>query len=167
MQIRLKKIGPIFKKRLKNPLNPWCVAAIIGLLGTWIAGTKIEHTGTGIMSQALNVAITPMTGIITLLWGATLFWWYKDITTRAKAYTLASRNKSDFLTLDDWGVTWGIEDVTSTKVAWAAIGFYRLGKSQLELGLPSQSIEIPIDEIEGASIDELKSLLQMRGIKKV
>ena len=137
MEIKLKPISPTFKKRVKPGINPWFCAALVGLLGSWISGTTIEHNGKGIMSQQLSVAITPIAGIITILWGCIAFWWYRNMTARTKTYTLASRGKSDYLTIDDFGVTCGVEDVASTKVAWAAIGFYRLSKSDLVLGLPS------------------------------
>lgn len=168
MEIKLRSNEPIFKHRLKTGINFWCAAAITGLLGTWLAGTTIEHGGDGIMDEQLSVAITPLTGIVTLVWAGFVFWWYRERTARTKAYRLAAQAKQDILVLDDFGVTWGVADVTTTKIAWEAIGFYRIDRSKcLELGLPAGKIEVPIDELDGADTSQLESLLQSKGVRRL
>lgn len=162
MEIRLKPGKPHYKKRLKGPIKPWFVAAIIGLVGTWLSGTTIEHRGDGLMSQHVSVAVSPMTIIVTFLWGAVAFWWYKERKILAGAYARASEGNPDFLTMDDCGVTWGVQNVATTKIAWTAIGYYRLKKGMLELGLPGQRIEVQVGELEGVGIDDLEPLLQKK-----
>lgn len=167
MEIKLKPVRPTYKRRLKSGTNPWCIAAIVGLLGTWFSGTRIDIEGAGIMDHQVTVAVTPATGIITFVWGVIVFWWYKQVTARTKAYRLASRGKQDYLMIDDFGITWGVVDVAHTKIAWAAVAFYRLDKSKnLELGLPAESVEVSVDELEGAEADEIEALLQSKGVKK-
>ncbi len=162
MEIRLRPGTPYYRRRLRGQIDIWFVAAIIGLVGTWLSGTSIEHRDGGIMSHQLSVAVTPMTGIVTFLWGVVAFWWYKERAVLARAYTRASQGNPDFLTMDDFGVTWGVQDVATTKIAWQAVGYYRLQKGVLELGLPAQRLKFPVSELEGAGINDLEQLLQKK-----
>lgn len=162
MEIRLRPGTPYYRRRVRGQIDIWFVAAIIGLIGTWASGTTIEHREGGIVSHHLSVAVTPMTGIVTFLWGAVAFWWYKERTVLARAYTRASQGNPDFLTLNDFGVTWGVQNVATTNVAWTAVGYYRLKKGILELGLPAQRLEVRVSELEGAGISDLESLLQKK-----
>jgi hypothetical protein len=162
MEIRLKPGSPHFKRHLRGRIDLWFVAAIIGLIGTWLSGTTIEHPNDGWMSHNLSVAVTPISIIVTLLWVAIAVWWYQERTVRTAAYVRASRGNPDFLTLDDFGVTWGVQDVATTKVAWTAVGYYRLTKETLELGLPAYSLEVQVGELEGAGINDLEPLLQKK-----
>ena len=64
--------------------------------------------------------------------------------------------------MDDFGVTWGVQNVASTTVAWSAVGYYRVKNGVLELGLPAQRLEVRVRELEGASINDLEPLLQKK-----
>ena len=162
MEIRLKPGKPYYANRLRSQVDIWFVAAVIGLLGTWLSGTTIEHAGDGVMFRYLSVKVTPVTFIVTFLWGAVAFWWYRESKVLAGAYDRASRGNPDFLTLDDFGVTWGVQNVATTKVAWAAVAYYRLERGNLELGLPHRRLEVRVNELEGVNASELEPLLQKK-----
>ena len=72
MEIRLRPGTPNYRRRVKGQIDIWFVAAIIGLVGTWLSGTSIEHRNGGILSYHLSVAATPIAGIVTFLWARQL-----------------------------------------------------------------------------------------------
>lgn len=166
MEVKLTTAAPAYKRRLKSGINPWSVAAVVGLVGTWISGTEVRMGG-NLMNHQLNVAVTPMTFIISLIWIAIVFWWYKDRTSRTSKFAAAAANNPDVLCLDDFGVTWGVAGVATTKIAWSAVAFYRLTSSQLELGLPAGKLAVSVDELgKDTNLQELEAFLQSKAIRK-
>lgn len=138
----------------------------MGLIGTWTAGTTVK-TGGNLLDYELNIVVTPMTGIISLIWLAIVSWWYVDRSSRTSKYRAAIAKSPDEFHLDEFGVTWGVPGVASTRIAWAAVAFYRLHKSRLELGLPAGVIEVPLSELdEQVEPQELESFLQSKAVSR-
>lgn len=105
--------------------------------------------------------------IISLIWLAIVFWWYMERSSRTSKYRAAIAKSPDEFYLDDFGITWGVQDVASTRIGWAAVAFYRLNKSRLELGLPAGVIEVPISDLdEEVDPQELERFLQSKAVRK-
>lgn len=119
------------------------------------------------MDYEMSIVVKPMTGIVSLIWLVIVVWWYREKSSRAARYKAAIATRPDELSLDDFGVTWGVSEVASTRIAWAAVAFYRMKKSQLELGLPAGVIEVSINEFdEEVKPQELENFLQSKGVRK-
>lgn len=120
------------------------------------------------MDYEMSIVVTPMTGIISFTWLVIIIWWHREKSARVARYQAAIATRPDELSLDDFGVTWGVPEVASTRIAWAAVAFYRLKKSQLELGLPAGVIEVSISEFdEEVKPQELENFLQSKGVRKI
>ena len=165
VEVKLRSAEPQFKPRLRSGVNLWCVAAILGLLGTWISGTTVEMAG-NLWDHQLRIVVTPMTGIITLAWLGIVVWWYKDRASRRSQYKAAAAGHPDVLFLDEFGVTWGVDNIAVTKIAWTAVASYRIKSRKLELALPSGTLTVDIGELD-RDIDplELAAFLQSQGVR--
>lgn len=166
MEVKLTAEAPNYRHRLKSGINHWCIAAIVGLFGTWTAGTTVQTAG-NLMDYELNIVVTPMTAIISVVWLGIVIWWYKERSSLTSKYRAAAAKSPDEFYLDDFGVTWGVPSVTSTKIAWAAVAFYRLTSSRLELGLPAGVIEVPLDELDQeVDLKELDGFIRSKAVRK-
>lgn len=165
MEIKLKSAEPEFPRRLRSGVNFWCLAAILGLLGTWFSGTTVQMAG-NLWNHQLNIVVTPMTGIITLAWFGIVFWWYKDRASRISRYKAAAAGNPWVLVLDEVGVTWGVDNVAVTKIVWPAVAFYRINSGELALGLPNRTLMVDIGELDNdVAPQELEAFLQSKGVR--
>lgn len=165
IEINLKTTDPVYKHRLRPGLNLWCVAAVLGLVGTWFSGTTVHFAG-NLMNHHLDISVSFLTGLITVLWMGIVVWWYKDRAARTSKYTAAADKHPDVLCLDEFGVSWGVADVATTRIAWSAVAYFRLSSSRLVLGVPAGSIEVATDEFEPEfDLQELTAFLESNGVR--
>lgn len=167
MDIKIKSAKPHFKRRLKRGVNFWCVAAIVGLIGTWFSGTTIETSG-DFWNHHLSIVVTPMTTIITIIWFGIVVWWYHDLSRRSTRFMAAIDGHPDIVRFNEFGVTWGIENVSIAETSWKTVAFYRLTQDQLILGLPSGVVRVNRMEFsKNIDVQTLTKFMETQGVSKL
>ena len=118
-------------------------------------------------NHQLNIAVTPMTAILTFAWFGLVFWSYKRKSSLTSRYRTAIADHPDVLQLDELGVTWGVDNIATTKIAWSAVAFFRINSGRLELGLPGGTLSVEIDELDkDVDAQDLTVFLQSQGVGK-
>ncbi len=119
------------------------------------------------MSQEIQIRVDPVVAVTTFLWAVCIWQHLRTRNLREKKYRQAIADKKDLFALTDDGLQWGFQDITHTKVAWQAIGYYSLSKKCISFGLPASSIDVNLEDLEAFDLAELESLLKQNGVKKI
>lgn len=165
MNIKIKEQTPIYKHKIKPRNNWWMYAAVLGLIGTWISGAIIEqNSGTG--SYSLKVELNIMSTIITLLWFGILYHAIRSNKLAKKKFMECIKLNNEYLEFNDDGIIYGIKNVYEIKTSWSVIGYYSINKTELELGTPSNGINIDVSELDNFDLEEFTKFMEEKNITK-
>ena len=61
---------------------------------------------------------------------------------------------------------YGIKNVYEIKTSWSVIGYYSINKTELELGTPSNGINIDVSELDNFDLEEFTKFMEEKNITK-